>query len=955
MKKTLLLLSSLILCAFSSNAQVIPIDNGVFGQNANLTDTVGININAGGKLNNYWNRALPGQNYVKDSRVYFMRYGGIQVENECLIDGAIGSNSDLDKTLHDYIRKATIMNADGITPMLTLPLKFVGTMNSFGAVAAQAAILVKNVNDSLKARNIPVVKYWVYSNEPEDSGFHLYDDSTAAKTIHDYIVAFYNAITPVWNANASSWGVTAADLKFVGPELYNYDNYNHGTGKVNRLIEQLTGQYNQLAGATNAHDIRPYISVFSWHLYSFNSEADSTVGIPKPTRANVVNSLKLGAPKVGGGTSNPFLTDVNQIKGWLPPTIDVAITEANICHKNDINPGDGYNVTDDGITGNGANSFIGGQFWAEMMSYSMEGKVKFLNFWSGLEGCNGGAGCTDPLYKTNVGYLNSDPSKFGGLGGKKPSYYHFKMLSDNFHGNFHRGNYFHNAANPSPTFTNGNGIKTFASVEPAGIKIMILNQNDSAYKFRINFNGSTVVGADTIRLQFPNISSDPNISGTIQSNHLYYPTATDTAYKKIAGRSTVLLTFDCNGIFQSRQDYSEADAIGNNPPHYTIIGNTPVDPSMLAAENLINCGHPGIGGTINSNTTYSNTTVYVSNDILITGGSELKFVNCLVVVAQGKKIKANPNCGIVLDKTIMVGWGGNTWKGLELNGNYHAGERLKIDNSYIFNASNPVYADKVGDMHIKKSVFANGITAVELNRSAAFSITENTFVGYNEGIKTTNTKPNFVSEIKDNRMIELETAIKFAGGDQHNMLDVFCNDLLYRQKGIESISTDLKIQGSTSMSAGNRFIKITPGAPLDYINHSGTATSYYFGPSETAQFSLPMISNIPVIMAAADRTCKQPFLSVCAPWTIGIEENVKTTPTFLIYPNPSTGAFTINFSKLEKGNWNLTVYDVMGRLISTQKVDSNSESTTLQIVSKGLYFVSLQSGNNRITQKVIVE
>lgn len=774
-------------------SQIIPIGNGVYGQNANLTDTVGIKTNTGGKLNQFWDKAALNQNYVKESRVYFMRYGGIEVENSCLIDGLTSNPlSNLSKTIKDYVRKAIIMQKDSITPMLTLPLNLLHGLPNASASALKAGELVYNVNTNLVSQGYKPVLHWIYSNEPEQGGAqvaHNYDDTLAAQKIFTYIQAYYNA---VYNGGSSSnWNNAWGTPVFIGPELYNFDNYNHGPGKVNRLVEQLTGHYTPYGN----FDIRPYISVFSWHYYAFNTEADSTGGIPKPTRPNVVNLLALGAPKVGGGTSLPLDSDLVHIKTWLGPGKGIAITEANICHKNDVNPTDGYNVTDDGIQGNGANSFIGGQFWAELMSYGMANKMSFVNFWSGLEGCGT---CTDSMYITNDGYLNSDPSKFGGLGGKKPSYHHFKMLSDNFHGNFYRGIYNHSGATPPPTFSNGNGVKAFASVEGAGIKIMVMNQNDNPYDFRINFNSSTTTNPNAIRISFPNMSNDPYIATTIDS--LHYPTTADTGYHQLPARGTILLTFDCNGLFVSRQDYTEADAIAGSGPHYTRIGNIAVDPSYLAA-NVINCGHSGIGGNITSTTTYTNDTVYVTSNLQVNNG-ELTFDNCLVVVNPGVTIKTNPHGALHLKKTVIVGCGGQNWGGINMNGNHNNGERLKIENSAIFNAVTPVTTDKIPDLTITQSIFANGQTAFDLSRGKTFSITENLIAGFKTAIATSKTNPNYTSEIRDNKIVDVETAMRFID-DGHNQLDILCNQMLYRQKGIYTTNTDLKVQGTATMGAEN--------------------------------------------------------------------------------------------------------------------------------------------------------
>src|ERR1043165_1089464 len=130
------------------------INTGIFGQNANLTATVGTNTTAGGHLDEYWNRygTYSGQDYIYESKVKYMRYGGIQVEEDCEIDGIVGTSSNLDATIADYINKAKAMQENDIEPMLTLPLKYntgSGPIFSVNDAADQAALLVYEVNTTL--------------------------------------------------------------------------------------------------------------------------------------------------------------------------------------------------------------------------------------------------------------------------------------------------------------------------------------------------------------------------------------------------------------------------------------------------------------------------------------------------------------------------------------------------------------------------------------------------------------------------------------------------------------------------------------------------------------------------------------------------------------------------------------------------------------------------------------
>src|ERR1035437_1853178 len=115
MKKLLLFVIAICVQTLC-DAQVTPIDSSAYGNNANLTDTVGIDNNTGGKLEQYW---IPGNpnNFILDSRLYFMRYGGILVEQKCLIDGVNPKNpaTNIYKTIADYVRKAIAMQKNGIT------------------------------------------------------------------------------------------------------------------------------------------------------------------------------------------------------------------------------------------------------------------------------------------------------------------------------------------------------------------------------------------------------------------------------------------------------------------------------------------------------------------------------------------------------------------------------------------------------------------------------------------------------------------------------------------------------------------------------------------------------------------------------------------------------------------------------------------------------------------------
>lgn len=72
-----------------------------------------------------------------------------------------------------------------------------------------------------------------------------------------------------------------------------------------------------------------------------------------------------------------------------------------------------------------------------------------------------------------------------------------------------------------------------------------------------------------------------------------------------------------------------------------------------------------------------------------------------------------------------------------------------------------------------------------------------------------------------------------------------------------------------------------------------------------------------------------------------------------VYPNPSNGTFSAEFSAKEDGV--LTVTDVSGKLISTQTILAGKSQQLLKVEEPGCYFVTLRTGSNTAVQQVVVK
>ena len=77
--------------------------------------------------------------------------------------------------------------------------------------------------------------------------------------------------------------------------------------------------------------------------------------------------------------------------------------------------------------------------------------------------------------------------------------------------------------------------------------------------------------------------------------------------------------------------------------------------------------------------------------------------------------------------------------------------------------------------------------------------------------------------------------------------------------------------------------------------------------------------------------------------------------TFVAYPNPTTGIFTIDFNKSINSVIEIEVYDAIGKLVLTQTTSNNHTIISLEQLAKGIYNVRLKDNGSYSTIRVIKE
>ena len=91
--------------------------------------------------------------------------------------------------------------------------------------------------------------------------------------------------------------------------------------------------------------------------------------------------------------------------------------------------------------------------------------------------------------------------------------------------------------------------------------------------------------------------------------------------------------------------------------------------------------------------------------------------------------------------------------------------------------------------------------------------------------------------------------------------------------------------------------------------------------------------------------------------TSSIAQHTKVENTVSIYPNPSTGLYTLDIEMKSNENVTFEVYNLLGEKISEQKATAKYGKNLFQLdlskASDGIYFVNVQMKDKRIGTKII--
>lgn len=83
-------------------------------------------------------------------------------------------------------------------------------------------------------------------------------------------------------------------------------------------------------------------------------------------------------------------------------------------------------------------------------------------------------------------------------------------------------------------------------------------------------------------------------------------------------------------------------------------------------------------------------------------------------------------------------------------------------------------------------------------------------------------------------------------------------------------------------------------------------------------------------------------------------KEVNSGVNFLIYPNPTNGILNVKIEDINATNKQISIFDVVGKKVYSQKIDNISEQINLSYLKSGVYFIKYEfNGKNEIKKFII--
>ncbi len=161
----------------------------------------------------------------------------------------------------------------------------------------------------------------------------------------------------------------------------------------------------------------------------------------------------------------------------------------------------------------------------------------------------------------------------------------------------------------------------------------------------------------------------------------------------------------------------------------------------------------------------------------------------------------------------------------------------------------------------------------------------------------------------------------------------------------------ISISGTSTICLGNTTTLTASGANTYTWNTSASTPVIAVSPTTNTTYSVTGTD----VNGCSDVNSLSIVVSPCT----GITEMGSIGNGASVYPNPADEIATLAFNTNTSGNYSVKMLDVFGRIIKDETADAvvgnNTHNISLDGVSKGVYFVILQKGNEVYKTKLVVK
>jgi len=159
---------------------------------------------------------------------------------------------------------------------------------------------------------------------------------------------------------------------------------------------------------------------------------------------------------------------------------------------------------------------------------------------------------------------------------------------------------------------------------------------------------------------------------------------------------------------------------------------------------------------------------------------------------------------------------------------------------------------------------------------------------------------------------------------------------------------------SGSVTANSNFtirLNDNNGNPLAHLIYNSVTQTYTLFWLPAAPQQQPIENNLPPINQNLDEKDKLQIAHF-------INEYKGSPKKFKVYPNPSTKSVSLDLNNYIGKNIEILISNIEGKEIIRKEYENLSENLILlnfDTYPKGIYFISVFSGTNSVTQKIIIE